>query len=431
MELDDFLDVVRREAGVGVSQREKKGTLVATSYNPKTHAIKGIIQPHGVETGWIPMSTPFIGNNFGIVTGPTVGQPQGADGAGQKKGGGDTTSQTLGDQFEIAFEGGDPNTPVARNRLYSDKDKPPVVESGEVAVVSKFNAGIKMNKDGSVSHSTAAKQADGKTDNTLPNMDLSTTSADKQGGGGKVGGKLTHAASDGDKKTHTVAMDPVAGTLTTTSKDSNSKVTMSSVLDLAGKTLSHTATDGTDTHSSVLDMAKGIIQSTTKAHSRTASSSITDTASSLLHKGATSVTGTLGVSGLLSGAGGAAFGAASFNIDATGVFTGTSGGSVTGGFAVDTLTASGAASANSLAVAADATITGIATVGSLVANGAVGLKVYTIAQLAGIAAPVIGMMAYVSDTVSNAAAAFNGVPTGGGATTVKRPVTYDGAAWRY
>lgn len=134
MSIDAWLDVVRREAQHVADARERKSTLVATGYNPDTHSVKGILVPHGVETGWVPIATHGIGNGWGILVGPKVGDPQKLD----------------GDQFDVEFEFGDPNTPVARHRVFSNPDKPPRVESGEILIKHNSLGNLYFKKDSSV-----------------------------------------------------------------------------------------------------------------------------------------------------------------------------------------------------------------------------------------------------------------------------------------
>lgn len=55
----------------------------------------------------------------------------------------------------------------------------------------------------------------------------------------------------------------------------------------------------------------------------------------------------------------------------------------------------------------------------------------TIAQLPSCSGTTKGKIAFVSDTVANAAASFHGTVTGGGATTVNSPVSCNGSNWQY
>lgn len=127
--MDEWLDIIRREAANVVASRQLKSTLVATGYDPATHSVKGILVPHGVETGWVRLAAIHAGNGFGIVTGPTPGDDKKLD----------------GDQFDIEFDAGDPNTIIARHRQHSKPDAPPSVQSGEMLIQHKSGHYIKFN----------------------------------------------------------------------------------------------------------------------------------------------------------------------------------------------------------------------------------------------------------------------------------------------
>ncbi len=107
---------MRREAAIAVGSREFKGTLVVTAFDPSTYAIKGMIVPHEIESNWIQMTGDHIGNGFGNVAGPKVGSADALD----------------GDQFNVEYDNGDPNTPIATHRIFSDSDVPPTVQAGEM-----------------------------------------------------------------------------------------------------------------------------------------------------------------------------------------------------------------------------------------------------------------------------------------------------------
>ena len=459
--INDWIEFVRREAGVGIGSRQHATTLITTSYDKEKHAVKGILQPHGVETtGWVPIGVHGAGPKYGIVIGPLAGDKDKLDGTA----------------FEVSFENGDPNSPVARHKLSSDQDQPPQVETGEHATVSKFNHTNIWKKDGSIQVATNDKDVAGQTQNKNPLLGHSATSkqnnktvnhqtvmdpvkkkltivstdgttthstvhdltkqvhthtstsgntagTDAQqtlpilpdlpglpntdAGGNQThqhkfdlaGNQLSHTATKG-QVTHSTVMDTAANTFSHTSSQQGG-ANHSIVMDLVGKTMSM-VTHGSGSHSIILDLVKGIAEKTSASHTRDATSGITDTAPTIGHNGNTSVTGNLNVSQVLSAAQGA-FGSMSMGGGGGGGGGGSPQSSATGGMSVDQL---------------------IVTISTQ-------LPIYTIAGLAAIPSPQKGMIVYVSDTVSNAAAAFNGIPTGGGAITVNRPAAYDGTNWRY
>lgn len=122
---------VRRAASEAVGAQQFKGTLVCTGYKPEGHLVKGVVVPHGVESGWIPLGAIHAGNGFGILVGPKVGDPEKLD----------------GDQFNVEFDAGDPNTLIATHKIHSTKDVPPTVQSGEMLLMHEGKAKVLFDKD--------------------------------------------------------------------------------------------------------------------------------------------------------------------------------------------------------------------------------------------------------------------------------------------
>lgn len=132
--LDTLLSHVRREAANAVASREFTGTLVVTAYDPQTYAVKGMIMPHEVESGWVRITGDHIGNGYGNLAGPKVG----------------TADDLSGDQFALEFDRGDPNTLIATHRIFSDVDQPPQVQSGEILNQHANGNRVYMKSDNSV-----------------------------------------------------------------------------------------------------------------------------------------------------------------------------------------------------------------------------------------------------------------------------------------
>lgn len=134
VDFDELTNHIRRIATEVVGARRSKSTLSCTSYDPVAHAVKGIIQPSGVESGWVAIGALHTGNGYGILVGPSVGD---ANGVG-------------GDQFDLDHEGGDPNTLVARYKQFSSVDKPPQVQPGEMLLQHANGNKVSFTKDGSL-----------------------------------------------------------------------------------------------------------------------------------------------------------------------------------------------------------------------------------------------------------------------------------------
>lgn len=160
IDMDGWLEAVRRIALEVVGGRQGKGTLVATSYNPQNHTVKGIIVPHGIESGDVPIAATHVGNGFGILVGPTIGD----------------ATKLNGDQFDIDFEFGDPNSMIAKHRQFSKVDNPPVVQSGEILLQHQSGSSVKFAADKTLTLTGSA----GST--TVHGSDGSITHTDSSGG---------------------------------------------------------------------------------------------------------------------------------------------------------------------------------------------------------------------------------------------------------
>ena len=141
--MDGWMDHVRRIALEVSEARQWKGTLACTSFDPNTHTVKGIILPHGVETGWIPLAAVQTSggsaNGTGSYFGPTPGDASALQNGGQFQ----------GDQLDVEFDRGDPNTLIAKHKM-SLPQNPPMVQSGEHLVTHERGSTHLYKQDGSV-----------------------------------------------------------------------------------------------------------------------------------------------------------------------------------------------------------------------------------------------------------------------------------------
>ncbi|MDY7559974.1 phage baseplate assembly protein V [Pseudomonas sp. CCC3.2] len=118
------------------STHPRKGTI--SGYDPSSHSVKVTVQPEGFDTGWIQLSALGVGNGWGVVTGPQ-----------------------LGDQVSLSFDGGDLNLGHVTGRYFSDASPPPAVPSGETWIVHSSGSLLKFRNDGTVSlHSGVALNYD-------------------------------------------------------------------------------------------------------------------------------------------------------------------------------------------------------------------------------------------------------------------------------
>lgn len=99
-----------------------------TSYNPANFTARVTCQPDDVKTGWLPIGSPWIGNGWGLVAPPNIG-----------------------DMVTVDYVNGDLEAGVVVARLWNLEDTPPNVPSGEFWIVHAKGGFFKLTNDGKVS----------------------------------------------------------------------------------------------------------------------------------------------------------------------------------------------------------------------------------------------------------------------------------------
>lgn len=94
---------------------------LVTAFDPDNYLAKGTLQPEGQETGWLNIETGHIGEGYGVAIGLQPGD-----------------GKTTGDQVVIRHQEGDLESGKIVQRVHSDNDKPPKVESGEIVIWTRF-----------------------------------------------------------------------------------------------------------------------------------------------------------------------------------------------------------------------------------------------------------------------------------------------------
>lgn len=98
-----------------------------SAYNPDNYTVKVILQPEGIETGFVPLAAVWVGNNMGAVFGPAIGDP-----------------------VRLDFIDGNAQATVVGGRFFSVNARPPVVQSGQCAIVDGSGSYIRLNGDGTI-----------------------------------------------------------------------------------------------------------------------------------------------------------------------------------------------------------------------------------------------------------------------------------------
>lgn len=104
-----------------------------SAYNPNDYTVKVIILPTMEETGFVPLSAPWVGNNFGAVFGPAIG-----------------------DSVRLDFVDGRVEACLVGGRFFNNSALPPVVQSGQAAIVDSHGSYVKLNNDGTVTINAAS-----------------------------------------------------------------------------------------------------------------------------------------------------------------------------------------------------------------------------------------------------------------------------------
>jgi uncharacterized protein involved in type VI secretion and phage assembly len=125
--MNQLINAMKMHAMQGMSGFTGTRQGVITAYDPNAYAVKVQIQPTGEETGWIPLSTPWVGNGWGLAAGPMIDAV-----------------------VEINFDSGTIGVGMVSGQFYNDVDRCPGPPSGEFWLVHKSGSLLKFTNDGNV-----------------------------------------------------------------------------------------------------------------------------------------------------------------------------------------------------------------------------------------------------------------------------------------
>lgn len=102
--------------------------IVTSVSQSSPYMVKVMLEPHQIETGWLKVGSPYVGNNFGfILPPPEEGTP-----------------------VKVLFDMGDLNHGVVVCSVNNDNITMPVVPFGTAGFFHKSGSKILMNPDGSI-----------------------------------------------------------------------------------------------------------------------------------------------------------------------------------------------------------------------------------------------------------------------------------------
>lgn len=124
---NDPMELLKYIAASQVEQLHVASVGEISSLNPAKFLARVMLQPLGVETGWLPIGTIYGGPGYGIVGLPL-----------------------LGAQVLVLFDGGDLNCGKIIMTTFNEVDKPPAIEPGQLLISTASDAQILLGANGEI-----------------------------------------------------------------------------------------------------------------------------------------------------------------------------------------------------------------------------------------------------------------------------------------
>ena len=134
--MNQLLNIMAMRSAMAQSVFSGARQGIITAYDPKEYAIKVSLQPTGEETGWIPLSSPWVGNGYGFAAGPMIGA-----------------------EVEVNFDSGTVGVGMAGGQFYNNEDRCPGPPSGELWIVHHSGSVLKFLNSGKIVIQDAAGTA--------------------------------------------------------------------------------------------------------------------------------------------------------------------------------------------------------------------------------------------------------------------------------
>lgn len=128
-----MLNAMRLQAQRAMADQADTRVGLIRSFDPNTWSVRVELQPEAFLTGWLPLSSPWIGNAWGMFAAPS-----------------------LGDMVAVHFFGGELEAGFVEGRLFNDTDRALPVPASEFWLVHKSGSFLKFTNDGNVSVHSAA-----------------------------------------------------------------------------------------------------------------------------------------------------------------------------------------------------------------------------------------------------------------------------------
>ncbi len=130
--MDKFLNILKGQSAQLDQAWAHPRLATVSSVDTATSTVRVVVQPEGLLSGWLPVTSCWIGNGWGFVCPPQAG-----------------------DQVVVLWQEGDAEQGVVVGRLWSNGIPPPQAPAGECWFVHGSGSFIKLHNDGSIESSAA------------------------------------------------------------------------------------------------------------------------------------------------------------------------------------------------------------------------------------------------------------------------------------
>ena len=125
--MDRFLNALKGHAAAQAQAQGQPRFGTVTSYNPHDGTAKVQIQPEGVQTGWLPVLSAWVGNGWGLHS-----------------------PLSTGEQVLVLPQDGDAEHGVIVGRAWSDQMRPPTAAPGDMVIQHQTGSMVTLTANGQI-----------------------------------------------------------------------------------------------------------------------------------------------------------------------------------------------------------------------------------------------------------------------------------------
>ena len=125
--MNELLGAARIQAALQNSRRVYQKIGIVTSYDPERYQARVELQPEGILTGWLPISSQWVGANWGLFMPPSIDQ-----------------------HVKVEFIEASLDAGIITGMQFSDAFPPISVPAGEMLMQHKAGSLLQFHNDGTV-----------------------------------------------------------------------------------------------------------------------------------------------------------------------------------------------------------------------------------------------------------------------------------------